>query len=604
MFVSYAPPGPKLPVTPSKDLDRILSLPTRQDVHTLPGGVWKPELANMTPEQVSAMFRKPGGTMVLKPIQARALVEAARSRGMVGRIPVGRGKTLLSLLLPEVFKAQRALLLVPAALMGSLEREIKKYTPHFRLPLHRIAKVMSHADLSLPSSTRLLEELQPDAVIIDEVDAFANRNSVRTDRLLKYGRKYPKTLWGVESGTLFQKSVCDAVYWFALALRERSPLPLQRSEIETWADVLDPLQLGQEAREPGALMRLCEPGETPREGWNRRASAVVGVVTSQEERLGVALNIHERPLALPEVLRTTLKEMNKTWTRPDGKEFSMALDLARLERQISAGFYLRWVQEPTREWLEARNRWNAAVRRRFQGTRREGMDSPWLVEQAAEQGFRRANNLEFDKDAPHFESPEWTVWRQHKDTPEPDTEAITLSDYLWQDAAAWGREHVGIIWYMHDHVGQNIARLGNFPLYEAGNSNILDESGTRTVVASLKGHGVGKNLQMFNKALMTESPSSGQAWQQVLARLHREGQEAAQVDYYIYRHCGAYTRAWATARRKAHFMGPMNADEQRILYATKSFDEEVLDGNVGALGFTDDDFKAMDELGQEDDLTD
>jgi hypothetical protein len=440
------------------------------------------------------------------------------------------------------------------------------------------------------------------------VDAFANRESVRTDRLLKYGRKHPDTAWGVESGTVFQKSVKDALYWFALALRGRSPLPLQRSEIETWVDVLDPLALGEAVREPGALMRLCQPGETPRQGWNRRAASTVGVITSQEDKLGVALNIHERPLVLPDLIKETLRQLKKTWTRPDGKEFSMALDLARLERQISAGFFLKWIQEPPPEWLEARNKWASFVRRRLQGTRREGMDSPHLVEQAAERGCLLAQDPAFWgptlSEHPNFVSPEWNVWRHHKDTPEPETIPVTLSDYLWRDAVEWGREHVGIIWYMHDHVGQQIAALGNFPLFGAGNDGILDEDGSRTVVASIKAHGIGKNLQAFNEALVTESPSSGQAWQQMLARLHRDGQEALAVNYYIYRHCSSYTRAWATARRKAYFMQDMNGDEQRILYAARTFAEEnISDGAAPALGFTEEDFLAMDDLGREDDLT-
>lgn len=607
---------PRLPVTPSRDLDRILAMPTRRDAHALPGGAWHPALDGLTPDDVSRAFRKPGGTMTLKTLQARALVEAARSGGLVGRIPVGKGKTLVSLLLPEVLRAERALLLVPAALVGSLQREIRKYEPHFHLPLGRIARVMSHAELSLPASTRLLEQLRPDVIIIDEVDAFANRQSVRTDRLLKYGRANPGVRWAVMSGTVFQKSVKDAVYWFALALRERSPLPLQRSEVETWVEVLDPMHMGwQPAREPGALMRLCVPGENPRQAWNRRASDTVGIVTSNEERLGVSLNFHERPVVMPEGIKAALATMKRTWCRPDGKEFSTALDLARLERQIAAGFYYRWVEEPDGAWLEARNNWARAVRARLQGTRRAGMDSPLLVEQAAERAVIIAD-LERDtggarmhpedlqrllsahRALPHFDSPEWRAWRVHQSTPEPVTEPVTLDDYLWQDAAAWGHEHVGIIWYLHDHVGRSIAEIGGFPLYGPGDDGILDEDGSRTVVASIKAHGVGKNLQAFHEALVVELPSSGQAWQQLVARMHRDGQEHPQVDVWIYRHSEAARRAWFSAERKARFMADMNGDDQRILYATRTFDSDATD----ALGFTPGELDVIEGLASEDDL--
>lgn len=613
VFPALASP-PRLPVTPSRDLERILALPTRRQEHLLPGGAWDPRFDDISPEQVTEAFRRPGGTMTLKPLQARALVEAARSRGMVGRIPVGKGKTLISLLLPEVVQAERALLLVPASLVGSLHREVKKYETHFRLPMHRIVRVMSHAELSLPSSTALLEELRPDCIIIDEVDAFANRESVRTDRLLKYGRRHPGTTWCVESGTVFQKSVCDAVYWFALALRERSPLPLQRSEIETWRDVLDPLHPGVEARPAGALMRLCADGEGPREGWNRRASDTVGVVTSREERLGVSLYIHERVVEMPASLREVLREMRRTWTRPDGKEFSLALDLARLERQVCAGFFYRWKQEPDPAWLEARNAWARTVRQRLYGVRREGMDSPFLVEEAAERGFLVAGleqeigtrdvaaELSALREFPHFDSREWRAWRTLRGTPEPETEPVTLDDYLWQDAAAWGREHTGVIWCLHEHTARRIAEIGGFPFFGPGDDAILDEDGSRTVVASIRAHGVGKNLQAWSRALVVEPPASGQAWQQLLARLHRDGQQSPQVEYWVYRHCGPYTRAWATACRKARFMEAMNGDDQRILYAARTFaDATFSDVTDAPFTFTPEELEGMEALASDDD---
>lgn len=594
--MTFGSDTPKLPVTPSRDLERILQMPTRKDEHVLPGGGWNARLDEMTPEEVSEHFRVPGGTWTLKPLQAKALVEAARAKGLVGRIPPGKGKTLIAALLPEVIGAHRALVLVPAALVKQREREIEKYQQHFRLPLHRIARVMSHAELSLPSSTGLLESLRPDAVIIDEVDAFANRESVRTDRLLKYGRKHPETMWCVMSGTVFQKSVGDAVYWFALALRHRSPLPLQRSEIETWVDVLDPLAFGASVRPTGALQRFCGEGETPRQGWNRRAASTVGVVTSLDDGIGTALNIHQRDVAMPDDVKAALRLLEATWTRPDGKEFSMALDLRRLERQLSAGFFYRWEWEPDPAWLAARNGWQRVVRGRLQGPRRTGMDSPFLIEQAAERALALTGSV--DPTLPVFDSPEWRVWRQYRHAGEPPTVAVSLSDYLQRDAVAWGREHVGIIWCLHDHTAREIARIGGFPYFGPADDGILDEDGTRTVVASVKAHGVGKNLQAFNKALVVEPPASGQAWEQLLARLHRDGQQSPQVDFWVYRHCAAYRRAWAAAKRKAQFMRDMNGNDQRLLYATLNFDGD--DGARASLTFTPEELDVMDALAADD----
>ena len=80
--------------------------------------------------------------------------------------------------------------------------------------------------------------------------------------------------------------------------------------------------------------------------------------------------------------------------------------------------------------------------------------------------------------------------------------------------------------------GRAVAEAGDFPFYGAGDvaaAGILQENGKRTVVASIKAHGTGRNLQAFCRNLVANPPSDGATWEQLLGRTHRQGQEADEV---------------------------------------------------------------------------
>lgn len=56
--------------------------------------------------------------------------------GLFGPIPVGEGKTLISLLAPYLLQAQRPVLLLPAMLVEKTHRERAELSKHWHIPLN------------------------------------------------------------------------------------------------------------------------------------------------------------------------------------------------------------------------------------------------------------------------------------------------------------------------------------------------------------------------------------------------------------------------------------------------------------------------------------
>ena len=140
------------PVEHTSELSRILALPRRQ----MPDG-------EALAERLTRALKKEGGTMSLRPVQAIALYEAARVGGLFAPIPVGGGKTLLSLLLPTVLEAKRPLLLLPAALCGKTHAERQKLSTHWQI--RDGVRIFSYERLSLMNSAKELHISRPDLKI-------------------------------------------------------------------------------------------------------------------------------------------------------------------------------------------------------------------------------------------------------------------------------------------------------------------------------------------------------------------------------------------------------------------------------------------------------
>ena len=573
-------------VTKSAEWHRILGIP-RRDL----------DFENVT--DITDIFRAKGGTMELRSIQSAALLEASLANGLFGPIGVGFGKTLITLLMPEAMDSERTVLLVPPQLRDQLAREIEEvYGPHFNLPLDRIARIVAYSELSLAKNTDLLDQLEPDLIIADECHNLRRSTSARTKRFLRYMRDNPHCRFVGLSGTVTTRSILDYAHLLELALRKSSPLPNGYKELQDWAGALDvePQRRVQE----GVLRQLCEEGENVRQGFRRRLVQTQGVVATEESAIGNSLIVaNVQPDFIPESVQSALEEVANTWSYA-GEEYSDPLSMARFMRQMSCGFYYRWVWpdgRPDEEWLDARSAWKSAARDKVKQSR-VGMDSEFLVASAAERWRKSLEDhstcteelcklhpgpdvdklctrnppVEYSADSVLFECEEWIGWKKVKGryNPTPPTETVWVSDWLAFDVVKRAqalvlRGHKVIIWYSHKAMGERIEQLSGYKRYGSGtDAGIATDN---AIICSITTQGTGKNLQRYDYNNVVSMPTNGKDFEQLAGRTHRPGQLADEVWLTYYDHTAALDAAMDSVIADAIYIEDSTGQRQKVLYA-------------------------------------
>lgn len=231
--------GHKPPVSRSPDLARILALPRRPRVE--PGTATAEALI----EHATAVYSRgprackcpqiqAAAKIIPKPCitrlnyaQAWSLHELTLVSGLVGNLAVGVGKTLLDLLAPLAVPGCRcAVLFAPSNLTRQIAVEYDLIAEHFRVPtmsIHAGVKsppmrtvpgapvlyVIPYSRFQRAESTVFLESMQPDLVIVDEAQHFANLTSTRSSRFLRYFAEHPGTRLAAWSGTLTDDNIQD-----------------------------------------------------------------------------------------------------------------------------------------------------------------------------------------------------------------------------------------------------------------------------------------------------------------------------------------------------------------------------------------------------------
>jgi hypothetical protein len=587
----------------SQDLQRVLALPRRS-----------PEPPPGIADEVTERFRRPGGTMSLKPAQAMAIDEAGRYGHLLSELPVGTGKTLVLALAPMAMKSRSALLFVPSSCVDQVVRMFAEYGKHFRVPnvlngavfypdVDCTVRVIGYGEWCNKSGAALPEKLAPlvDTVLVDECHRFAGSSTQtkRFKRLFKINPRLRGRCVDV-SGTIFSRSVMDITGLASTALGYGSPVPLSYPVARAWADALDPDPRGFEAP-PGELVALCEPGESAREGFQRRLRETPAVVIPTVPGIRASLYFHKREVAVPEEVHRQIKNLVDTWCTSWGEELVTALDMHRYLFQLSAGMNYRrdWPmgepQDLRDEWLESRGSWNRVVRE-WLDTPAPGMDSPelcaiaaarWDALEAAYPLKRRRHTVEKirawlrKRGAPAKYASQWAPWSDVRFKCKPRQAVVWYSDFLAKDAAAWGREHRGIIWTEHRALARKISDLGGFPAYvDPDVDQLFDlerkcrEDGSRTIILSRRAYGEGTDglQRVFSKQLFTSlPPGGGKAFEQLAGRLHREGQTADEVQTWIYAHTPEVVKAYRKLFESAKFLETLTGKPQKALYGTWSF---------------------------------
>lgn len=541
----------------SKEFDRILALPRRN---------WEEPLTPETIDEFSRYFKTPHGTMTLRPVQVAGLIEAHDNNGGLIQAGVGKGKTLMSLLMPVAMRAIQPLLIVPAKLKKrTLEKNIPELAPHW--VLHPTLQVMSYEELSRETGAEKLDRLAPDLIICDEAHKFRHPRTARTKRFLRYFKAHTDTRLVIMSGTITRKSVKDYWHLLRLCLPHGCPLPLHWLELNDWADALDVDTKAEKRLRPGALLEFCESGEDYRSGFRRRLYDTPGIIITQEGSCDASLILSDINVDLPESIEQAIYDLYATWQTPDEDIILYQLDLWRHARELASGFFYRWVWpivdgKPVKnqKWLLARKEWRGFCRQVI-GSNRSNIDTEMQVARACKNG--------------HLSDIEYQAWQDVKDEYDPISECVWVDDFLVHDAAKrlLHAKAPTLCWVEHKAFGAALAALTGLPCFGAGTGeqDILRHEG-KSIILMTGTHSEGANLQPWSQNLVVSASTSGSVWEQMLGRTHRDGQLSDEVNCEIYFHTDALMDGFKKAYREAQYIQHTTGTEQKLLNCDMTFD--------------------------------
>ena len=544
--------------------------------------------------------RGPASPMQFRDKQAVALYVAHQTGGALLPIGTGHGKTLVSLLAADAAGARRPLLLIPPQMQLSFERARVDYAKSFKIPPN--LRVMTYSQLSVIKQSDALERLAPDVIVADEAHNLRHTDSARTKRLVRYMRAHPETKCVFMSGTLTSKSLKDYAHLSEWALKRGSPVPLLSCfpVLTAFSLVLDskPTKGGSGAKftaeasasdfgrfsplfpdwqdydaeatededgKPAPSERTTEA----RERFRRRFVSTPGVVATDVASVGCNLVFMPRPVVLPPEVGAELERLEATWCRPDGEELEDAVAKWRCGRQITQGFYFRWVWPGgtvDKDWMRTRAGWHREVRR-IVGLNRPHMDSPLGVLQNVRMSLDGKTTPVSD-DGALLEA--YKAWAPHSvkrwgRLRHPPTEAVWISDYLLNDAVAWLAEHpTGLVWYEEQEMAQQLAKRG-VKVYGAGTD---PEGVPHGMALSIGCHKDGKNLQdLHHENLILSFSPSGTVMQQLVSRTHRSGQKENEVIVAYYNHTEPARNAVASAVLHSRYIQETTGDPMRLVSA-------------------------------------
>jgi hypothetical protein len=537
-------------------------------------------------------LKKPLGTYTLRPIQASALHEMQKHRGLVAPIGVGHGKSLIALLAGRVLESELTIIFCPASTVEQLKRTAVEMEQHFKLPSNY--RIYSYSTLSQAKNTDLLPTLakrynnENILIVCDEAHRVKRMDSARTKRLIRFFQAHPKVKFVGLSGTFTSRSIHDYQHLSELALRQQSPVPMDNHHLHSWGEVLGvkgqpdrkdwitikPLWDWYMTRPEGKHINhmydypLAERREIAQAAYKERLWLTSGVVATTSPSVSCSLYIANAPkLEMPDTLREMLDKAMEDGERPDGEILADPLELWRFTRQLCQGFYYVWDWpdgiEDT-EWLEARRRWFSHVRFQLKNYSCEGYDSPLLVSNRVEAEYEQGSRRLYHR--------AWEHWQEQKQKPPPPTKPIWVDYYLIDYAVKWlektNQGRPAIVWFDTKAVADRLKKSG-IPTFGAG-----EEVPTKAIscAMSIQAHGIGKNLQPWHQQLVLSPPESGLTWEQMLGRTHRQGQEADEVFCSVCLHAPPFMRAWMRAVADAKYIYRTTGNPQKLLYADVLFE--------------------------------
>jgi hypothetical protein len=554
------------------EFDRVFALPKRNPPSS-------EELQQLSGVLTQAL-KQPTGSQKLKPIQAWALAEASQGR-LVGLIGAGGGKTLTSALLQRVLKSKRVLLLQPAALRQKTLDDFAALRHHWVFPAACLAdavsnvapgdpiiRILSYESLSTVNYATYIEEFDPDLIIADEAHFLQTMKSGRSRRVFRFiknkRKRGGKVTYVPLTGTGWDRSLKQIAHQLEAALEEWSPLPRDWLCMEQLSQAIDRNVREDMRLQPGALLRLCPEKSDPSIDEVRRAvrDRIVNtpfIVTSKEVSCGLPLVLRRRDITVPPEVRAAMDSLRKDYVLPSGDSVEAGVTFWNHAREIANGFAYYMDPPPPPAWRQAKSAWNSFVRGKIESHGSVRYDTPLQVWNATEVGTFGT-------------VPQFDAWKAIKDSFVPVTKPFWISDYLVRDAEEWSLATSGIVWVSHstayteepddDRIGGMFTKI---PYFGAGDERIKSYKGP--CAASVRAHGTGKNLQQWDEALIMGFPSGGKTVEQLLARLHRDGQKSDIVTFHFYAHSLENLNAIEKVLGDADYIQSTSGADQRVLAA-------------------------------------
>lgn len=508
------------------DIARALSAPKKTP----------PTLAEA--ERIAALIR-PGARFELRMPQIETLLAVLRCDGALGALGVGHGKSLLAWLFGTLLRLRRVVISCPPRLVASMLSERVKFASSFYLS---DAEIIPHSQLSQTDSKGLPE---CDLLVIDEGQAFKNVLSMRTRWVFTALAQRPETRVVIMSGTFTPRSIGDFAHLSYAALRDASPLPMEPRDVQSWESCTNPT--GAPLDQDYAWTRPLLDAYPNAQGKNFREKAQAALGQHLAEARGVVLTT-EQSVACGLIVRRRTAEppYPSTLDRfPNGEPFVSEEEQERVERTYALGFWYRWefvgaTREEILEWRIARSLWAAFVRDEIKKNPEPGYFTPAHVE------------------ARHGAHALQVRWK----TIEAATKVVIHTEIVSRWVGEYARQYGGLTWYYHRALASILASSGV-------DCPEVPPTRATSCALSIRRHGTGFNLQHWSRMLVLEPPRSGATWQQLLGRLHRQGQEAETVEVDWLRASPFAERDFDRACEDSIFIERVLRDPQKLNFASK-----------------------------------
>ncbi len=162
-----------------------------------------------------------------------------------------------------------------------------------------------------------------------------------------------------------------------------------------------------------------------------------------------------------------------------------------------------------------------------------------------------------------------TEWLRVRETFKPNQVAVWIDDTVLNLAKKWLDEHNGIVWCEHVAFGKRLSELSGRPYYGqggmCGDKPIEDERGP--CIASIAANSEGRNLQHYSEGLIVSVSPDAAGMEQMLGRMHRDGQLADEVTFEILLPCKEAFACWSKLLQRARYIEESTAQSQKVLFA-------------------------------------